>query len=158
MALPVRDRRVSDVATWGPGAEFEQMTRRLAGLFDEVWGSGSGWHSNGLWNTDHFRPAADLEETDDAYVVEVELPGVDKGDVDIELVGRRLAVSGERKERQRTGILRRRTRTAGRFFYEVVLPGDTDENGVSARLADGVLTITVPKAAAERQARRIPIT
>lgn len=156
MALPVRDRRGSDMATWDPGVDLEQMTRRLAGLFDEVWGSGR--HANGMWNTDHFRPAADLEETDDAYVVEIELPGVDKDDVDIELVGRRLAVSGERRERERTGILRRRTRTAGRFFYEVVLPGDTDENGVSAGLAGGVLTITVPKAAAERQARRIPIT
>lgn len=157
MALPVRNRRGSDVVSWSPGAEFERMTRRLAGMFDEAWGA--GWPSNGgLFDVDHFRPAADLEETDDAYIVEVELPGVDKNDVDIELVGRRLTVSGERKERERTGILRRRSRTVGRFFHEVVLPGGTDDDAVSATMANGVLTVTVPKAAAERHARRIPIT
>ncbi len=56
-----------------------------------------------------------MEETDDAYLVEVELPGVKRDDISIEVAGRRLTVSRERKERQRTGILRRRTRTVGRF-------------------------------------------
>ncbi len=156
MALSVRNRRGSDVVTWSPGAEFEQMTKRLARMFDEAWGP--GWPTTGLWGQEHFQPAADLEETDDAYIVEVELPGVDKGDVDIELVGRRLTISGERKERERAGILRRRTRTVGRFLHEVVLPGETNDEGVSATMANGVLTITVPKAEAERHARSIPIT
>ncbi len=49
---------------------------------------------------------ADLEETDDAFLVEIELPGVKQNDMCIELEGRRLIVHAEGKERERTGILR----------------------------------------------------
>ena len=73
------------------------------------------------------------------------------------MAGRRLTVSGERKERQRVGILRRRTRTVGRFHYEVVLPGDVEEEGVTASMEEGVLTLRVPKPASERP-RRIAVT
>ena len=57
-----------------------------------------------------FTPRADVEETDDAYVIEVEVPGVAKKDIDVSVAGRRLTITGERKERERVGILRRRTR------------------------------------------------
>ncbi len=59
----------------------------------------------------------------------------------------KLPTEGERKERERVGILRKRTRTVGSFRYEVVLPADLDE---------GVLTVRVPKAARERP-RRITV-
>lgn len=144
------------MAALTPVSELDQAARRLARLVDEAWGS--GWPALGPRGVDEFLPAADLEETDEAYVVEVELPGVRKKDVDVEVSGRRLTVSGERRERERTGILRRRTRTVGRFFYEVVLPGEVEDDAVSANLVDGVLTVTVPKAASERrQRRRIPV-
>jgi HSP20 family protein len=91
-----------------------------------------------------FAPLADVEETDDAFVVEVELAAVKKDDLNLELSGRRLVVTGERKERERVGILRKRTRTVGRFRCEVVPPADLDEDGVSAELAEGVLTVRVP--------------
>ena len=55
-----------------------------------------------------FTPLADIEETDDAYVVGIELPGVRRDDVSVEAAGRQLSVSGERKEREQVGILRRR--------------------------------------------------
>ena len=103
-----------------------------------------------------FTPRADVEETDDAYVIEVEVPGVNKKDIDVSVAGRRLTITGERKERERVGILRRRTRRVGRFEYDIQLPGDVDDEGVGAELADGVLTVRVPKATTER-ARRIEI-
>jgi HSP20 family protein len=116
----------------------------------------SQWPSP-LWSgVDEFAPLADIEETDDAYVLELELPGVAKADIDIEVSGRRLVVRGERKEKERTGILRHRTRAVGRFRYEVVLPGEIDERDVKATMADGELTIRAAKTAAERP-RRIKI-
>ena len=151
MALPMR-RREHDAVTRSPLAELEQTTRRLAGLVDQVWAS--GWPTPMLSTLDEFVPPADLEETDDAYLLEVELPGVDKNDLDVEVSGRRLTISGERRERERVGILRRRTRTVGEFLYEVVLPGEIDEDAIKATLAEGVLTVTVPKAASARQQRR----
>jgi HSP20 family protein len=156
MAFPVQERAEREVAAWNPVAELEQVTKQLARLVDEAWGS--GWPTPALRGLDEFIPPADLEETDDAYILEVELPGVHKKDLDVEISGRRLTVSGERKERERIGILRRRTRSVGRFYWEVVLPGEVDESSVKAALVDGVLTVTVPKAPSERRQRqRIPV-
>jgi len=105
---------------------------------------------------DGFVPLADVEETDDAYLIELEVPGIKKGDVDIAVAGRRLTVTGERKEKERAGILRRRTRSVGRFHFEIELPEAIDGNGVSASLGDGVLTVRAPKAVAER-ARKVEV-
>jgi HSP20 family protein len=101
-------------------------------------------------------PPADVEETDDAYLVDIELPVVRKQDLDIEIADRRLTVRGERKEGQRVGILRRRERTVGQFQYEVTLPGTVDEPGITANLDDGVLSVRVPKPVNERP-RRIEV-
>jgi HSP20 family protein len=154
--VAVRDQQ--QPAVWDPFADLEQATRRLARMVDGIWGS--SWAGNlSPTGFDAFLPPADLEETGDAYVIEVELPGVHKGDVDIEVTGRRVSITGERKERERTGIIRRRTRTVGRFSYEAVLPGEVDQDGVKAELADGVLTVTLPKVEAERRAsRKIPVS
>jgi HSP20 family protein len=149
MALPVR-RQSTDPVQWDPLAEVQQLYTQLSRLFD-------GWGDVPSLLGDGFIPLADVEETDDAYVVELELPGVDKRDIEITLSGRRLIVSGERKEKERVGVLRRRTRRVGRFRYEIVLPGAVDQGGVSASLDDGVLTIRVPKATSE-QPQRIEVT
>jgi len=103
-----------------------------------------------------YTPLADVEETDDGYVVEVELPGIRREDISLEVAGHRLSVSGERKERERAGILRRRTRTVGQFRYEVVLPGEVEDEGVSASMDEGVLTVRLPKPTSQRP-RRIAI-
>jgi HSP20 family protein len=151
MALAVRPQNQrSDVSRWDPMAELQRMQSQLGRLF-EGWGDLQSVTGDGF-----FVPLADVEETDDAYVIELELPGVDKKDFDISMSGRRLSVTGERKEKERVGVLRRRTRTVGRFEYEIVLPGDVDENGVTAKLDEGVLTVRVPKAANDRP-RRIEV-
>jgi HSP20 family protein len=90
-------------------------------------------------------PLVDIEEEDDAYVLEVELPGVQRDDVNIELVGNELMITGELKERERKGIMRRRTRRVGRFDYRVMLPSQVDAEHIEARINDGVLTVRVPK-------------
>jgi HSP20 family protein len=149
MTLPVR-RNGDTTTSWDPLAEIDRLNRQLQGYLDS-------WKTFPSMLGDGFTPLADVEETDEAYQVEIELPGVKKGDVDIEVAGRRLTVSGERKEKERVGILRRRTRSVGRFYYEVVLPGEVDEDAIHASLDEGVLTVTVPKAASDRP-RRIRIS
>ena len=59
-------------------------------------------------------------------------------------------MSGERKEKERQGRVRRRTRTVGRFRYEIAFPADVDDKKIEANLNEGVLTVRIPKAAAER--------
>jgi HSP20 family protein len=101
-------------------------------------------------------PAADIEETDDAYVLELELPGVRREDVNIELRDNEVRVTGEIKQQERKGILRRQTRRIGQFEFVVTLPGDIDPNKVDATLHEGVLTVRLGKEAASQQ-RRIEI-
>jgi HSP20 family protein len=90
-------------------------------------------------------PPVDIVEDDDAWIVEAELPGVDRKDISIELQDNELAISGEIKERERKGILRRRTRRVGAFEFRVTLPGQVSAEDVEASLNDGVLTVRIPK-------------
>jgi HSP20 family protein len=121
---------------WDPFRELDDLYARL----NQVWESGVAAPPADRWV-----PLADIEEFDDAYVIEMELPGVKQDDIDIEINGRELTVTGEVKEKERTGILRRRTRKVGEFTYSVTLPGEIDDDNVGATLDGGVLTIRVPK-------------
>ena len=98
----------------------------------------------------------DLEETDDAYVVEIDLPGVSRRDVTLEVNGRELTVHGEVKERERKGFARRQTRRTGRFHHSVALPGEVDVERIKASLDDGVLMVRAPKSQATK-AHRVQI-
>jgi HSP20 family protein len=65
---------------------------------------------------------ADIEETDDAYIVELDVPGVKSDGLTVEVPNDVVRVSGEAKERERVGQVRRQDRPVGRFEYVVVLP------------------------------------
>ncbi|TDC17742.1 Hsp20/alpha crystallin family protein [Kribbella albertanoniae] len=102
-------------------------------------------------------PPVDLEESDDAFIVEADLPGVARDDLTIDWSGRDLTIHGEVKERDRRGVLRRQTRRTGSFGYTVTLPADIDGDNATADLRDGVLTITAPKTHATKT-RRIELS
>jgi HSP20 family protein len=146
MSLPVPSTS-RGTARWDPFRELDELYERM----NHLWETGVGTDAADRWV-----PLADIEETDDSYLIEVELPGVKKDDVDIQINGRELTVSGEIKEKERTGILRRRTRKVGEFHYSVTLPGEIDGDSISANLDGGVLTIRVPKSQQGRS-RRIAI-
>jgi HSP20 family protein len=147
--VPERRRR-AETRRWEPLGDFEQVANRMQQLLDETFG-GLAMPSPGNGERP-WLPLVDIEEQDDAYVVEAELPGVSRDDVDIEVVGNELTITGEVKERERQGILRRRTRRTGRFEFRVALPEHVAADQVDARLKDGVLTVRVPKAErAQRQ-------
>lgn len=149
--LPTRAGRREPVATsWDPFRELEDVRARMDRLFGEVL-THSGLRADGPWS-----PLVDIEETDDAWVVEADLPGVKKGDVGVEVRDGELVIHGEVKERERVGILRRRTRRTGEFDYRVTLPGDVDDAKIDAVLRDGVLTVRIPKPA-RSQPRRIDV-
>ncbi len=147
MTLPVRTPSRS-VATWDPFRELAELSERM----NRLWETGLGTTALDRW-----APLADVEETEDAWSVEIDLPGVAREDIDIQLNDRELTVSGEVKEKERAGILRRRTRRVGQFHYAVTLPGDVDADNVTASLSEGVLAVRVPKAQ-QAKPRRITIT
>ena len=92
-------------------------------------------------------PAVDINETDKAYMLAVELPGVPKDSVDIELTGNVLTISGHKKSEQ-TGEDKGYTwkeRTFGEFSRSFKLPEDVDATNIAAKFDNGVLTLEVPK-------------
>jgi HSP20 family protein len=140
MSQALQERRTKDTSERAqPLSDVERLRR----MVDQTFGSfglpalateSVGW-----------APPVDIEEQDDAYVIEAEVPGVKKDDVNIELISNELMVTGEIKEREREGILRKRTRRIGRFEYRVRLPEQVDPDSVEAKLKDGVLSVRVPK-------------
>ena len=148
MALPVR--RGGEVSGWSPFRELDDLHGRLSQLLESTFGEGPGPLTS-------WAPPVDLEERDDAFVVEAELPGVKVEDVTVELRDNELSIHGEVKERERTGVLRRQTRRTGQFDYRVTLPGHVDADRVDASMKDGVLRLEVRKVEQERP-RRIEIS
>jgi HSP20 family protein len=131
-----------------PFDDLEQMGERFRRMFDQAFGgneldsqSSPGW-----------KPIVDLEETDDGYLVEAELPGVKREDLQVELIGNELAIAGESKQRDHKGTPRKQMRRTGRFEYRVTLPDHVESDKVEAKLDDGLLTVRIPKS--ERAERR----
>jgi HSP20 family protein len=156
MTLPVHHRpgrlleRPFPALSWGEpiAAEFDDLFERMNHFLQAA---------SITAPVGAFSPLADLHETDDAYVVEAELPGIKHEDIDIEIGDRDLSITGEYKQCEREGVLRCSTRRTGRFEYRALLPADVKAEEITATLADGVLTVTVPKAQAAKP-RHIEIT
>jgi HSP20 family protein len=140
MSQALQERRTKDTSERAqPLSDVERLRRMLDQTFGSFGLPALATESVG------WAPPVDIEEQDDAYVIEAEAPGVKKDDVTIELISNELMVTGEIKEREREGILRKRTRRIGRFEYRVRLPEQVDPDNVEAKLKDGVLSVRVPK-------------
>jgi HSP20 family protein len=139
---------------WEPLSDLDQAAERIRRTLEQTFGGLGGRQLSG--DSGPWLPAVEIEEADDAYVVEAELPGVDRKDIDIELVGNELLITGELKERERKGIIRRRTRRVGRFEARIILPDRVDPDKVEASLDRGVLTVRIPKSETA-QRRRIEV-
>ncbi len=103
-------------------------------------------------------PAADIFETKDDYVVNLEVPGISKEDINIEFVNNTLSIKGERKEEKEVEEenYHRVERFNGAFNRSFTLPGETDGNKINASMKDGILELRIPKAA-EKKIKSIPI-
>jgi HSP20 family protein len=142
---PRRWRAGWPLEAWDPWADFAQIWERMRPLAEQ-----GGETAPGEWV-----PLAETEDTGDTYVVRAELPGFQRDDIHVEMRGDELYITGEmRQEDKRENALRRRT---GRFSYRTSLPGDADTEKIDAKLADGVLTVRVPKSAPARS-RKIEIS
>ena len=106
-----------------------------------------------------FTPATDVVETDDEVVVRMDLPGLDRDDVEVDVRDGTLTVRGERKreEREERDGYVRIERSAGRFSRAFALPAGVDPEKIAAKFANGVLELRVPKPS-EARTHRIEIT
>lgn len=135
---------------WDPLRDLLGLQERMNRLFEE---SLARERPEEAGVTAAWSPAVDVRETETAYVVELELPGLVREDVEVRADERELVVRGERHARweQRPEIFHRMERSYGAFqrafrFERPLLP-----ERVSADLQDGVLRVELPKANATRR-------
>lgn len=92
-------------------------------------------------------PPLNVWERDEEVLVEAEIPGVKSEDLEISATGNELSLKGRRPDVEEQNVAyHRRERGAGDFHRIVRLPAEIDSQKVEARLTDGVLLITLPKA------------
>jgi HSP20 family protein len=149
MALPTRttppgpdaEPKPRGLTRWEPLRELEELRTRMDRVMDSFWPGDADGTDGTAWS-----PVADVEETDEAWVVKAELPGVQRDDVTVEVRDGELRISGKLdEEREREGTPRRRMRRMGRFEYRTAVPAEVDPEQVEARLDNGVLTVRVPR-------------
>jgi HSP20 family protein len=133
---------------WNPFREMEDMQRRMSSLFD--W---SPFRRTSLitdsedMTVAEWAPLVDIVEDPKEYLIKVELPEVQKDDVQVSVEGGTLTISGERKaEKEEKGRrFHRVERSYGRFERSFSIPDDAEANDVKAEFKDGVLRVHLAK-------------
>jgi len=145
----------TSLTRWNPVTHSPWLARDPFAQFMDNFlnGEASQDVSNRNWS-----PAVDIRETEDAFLVHAELPGLSKDDIAITLENNILKLTGERRFEKdvEEKEFHRIERAYGTFTRAFSLPSRVDSTGVKANFADGVLTITVPKVE-EAKPRKIDI-
>lgn len=110
-------------------------------------------------NGGSFVPTVDLSETDKAYNVEVNAPGMKKDDINLEVDGNTLHISGEKKrEDEDKGKTYHRIESEYGYFHRALdIPEDADLDSVKANYEDGILNIEIPKSEQKQNKKKIEI-
>ncbi|HHY85305.1 MAG TPA: Hsp20/alpha crystallin family protein [Verrucomicrobia bacterium] len=139
---------MSSLIRWNPFREMEELQRRMSSLFD--W---SPFRHSPLISDDEtfsvpqWAPLVDIVEDEKEYTIKVELPEVNKDDVNVTVENGTLSISGERKSEKESKGRRfhRMERYYGRFERSFSIPDDADPDKVKAEFKDGVLRVHLAK-------------
>lgn len=151
---------------WDQFEELRRMQERMSRIFNELeplFSERLALPRERSWIRPYeepytLEPFADVRETEKEIIITVDLPGVDKKDINIEVQGDLLEISAEKKfeaEEERKGYIRRE-RAYNKFYKSMRLPAEVDESRAEASLNNGVLEIKLPKVKAAK-ARTIPV-
>lgn len=135
-----------------PFADFDSMRREMLRLLDSVSGETFGDAGAGVF------PPMNITQDDDSFYLRAEVPGVKPDELSISAVRNRVSLAGKReiqREHERASY-HRKERAEGSFDRTVTLPTEVDSERVDARYADGILTLTLPKAG-EAKPRQITV-
>ena len=135
-----------------PFPEVMDLQRSLDRLF------GGGYMTGGESTTSAWQPSVDIFENESDIVIKVELPEVNREDVQVNLDDRTLTIRGERKlefEDKRDGY-HRIERSYGQFARSFTVPPNINREGLKASYKDGILRVTLPKAE-EAKPRQITV-
>lgn len=141
--------------------EMETLQRDMDRLFADFWrDEGRLFDLPETRGATHLMPRVDEAEDEKGFHVKVELPGMDKDDVDITLADGMLTVRGEKRQEdeEKGKDFYRKERSFGSFRRVLPLPGDVDESKIKASFEKGVLMIDLPKSEeAKKKVKHITI-
>ncbi|AKB19582.1 MULTISPECIES: Hsp20/alpha crystallin family protein [unclassified Methanosarcina] len=140
MKLPIK-RPFRDVYNWDPFDEIRRMQEYMEQMSRAFPALDTGFESGTL------SPLTDVVEEDNRVIVTTDLPGIDKENIELSLRDNFLAISaakGKEEETEKEGYLRKE-RSFMRYYREIPLPEGITEEGATAQLKNGVLTVTMPK-------------
>jgi HSP20 family protein len=146
---------MASIARYDPMRNVSSLQDEVERAFRQAFGGGQQPAAS---PAGAFSPALDVEETEDGFILHVELPSVAAEDVEVSLEENVLTIAGERPfyADKSTEGFRRLERQFGRFHRAVRLPDRVDGERVEATYRDGLLTIVVPKAE-DAKPRRIQV-
>ena len=134
-----------NLVRWNPMREMETLQNRINRLFDR--GFFPSLSLDDDMSLGNWRPAVDIYENDDTLVVKVELPGVDKNDITVDLKDGVLTLSGKRsheKEVKEENYYRKES-VHGSFHRSFNVPAEIDPDKIKAEFKDGILKVEIPK-------------
>jgi HSP20 family protein len=116
------------------------------------------WGGNSLQLSSVLTPALDLSETDNAYDIHLDMPGMKPDDIDIQVQGNVVRISGQRAEEkeEKNATYHCIERQTGSMSRTVTLPCDVNEDEVAAEYTNGVLTVKLPKSE-QAKAKKIAV-
>lgn len=146
--LPRKWRKQESV--WDAFSELEQLRKEMNRLFDFSRTSWPG-ESTSLLDTG-WSPMLDVKEKKDKIILEADLPGMEKEDIDVSVKNDKLVIKGEKKidKEDKESDYVRSERVYGSFYREVNLPSGTDPQDIDAEYQKGVLKLTIPKKESEK--------
>jgi HSP20 family protein len=132
----------AELERWEPARELEQLRRQLNRVFGGIVPNGDS--EIGAFS---FVPSAEMEETSDTVYLKLEIPGLEAKDLDVEVAGDAVSISGERKSESKTeekGKIRSEFHY-GKFERHIPLPAHVQSDKVKAEYKNGMLTLAMPK-------------
>jgi len=135
---------------WEPLEDTEELLRRMSRPVFGRWPHLFGREKETAFE---WSPAVDIRETDNEYLIKAELPGVKRGDVNVNLEDNVLTIEGERRqEKEEKGERTHRVeRFYGSFRRSFTLPDNADTAGIHAQSKDGMLNVHLPKLKVEKR-------
>ena len=128
------------ISSWTP---FSRDLDRVFNSMEQIMGS----FSRNSDISSSFMPACDIDETRDEYKLTIDIPGVDKENIDIKVSNNTIKISGERKHENKSSENNESwyERSSGSFSRSITLPEKVDSDSLNAHHDNGVLYLSIPK-------------
>lgn len=138
-----------------PFGSWRPLLRQIDDMFNNVLGDQPQSLSERLGERPlrSLTPAVDIEEDDDHFLLSFDMPGVDKSNINLEIDGNMLVVSGERSSERKDPKGPVFERRWGRFERSVTLPDGVKADAIEAQYRDGVLSVYIPRSAEAKRTK-----